>query len=110
LAYNPAPGTSKKAWLVDLSAERFAALPLGHAAAKIEFAERSISSRVSAFARWAEGRNPHQEYFVLLVRPAVIQSFGQLRTALEKMGFEIGFDLLGAGQKVTAPSPEGTAS
>jgi len=102
LVYNPPAGTGKRAWLVDVSAERFAISPLGHAGENLAFEERIVGRRIAAFSNWARKRNPEEEYFVLLIRPTAVTSFDVLRTNLERMGFEIGFDVVGAKQTVKA--------
>jgi hypothetical protein len=101
LVYNPSAGTGKRAWLVDVSAERFAISPLGHAGENLTFEERVVARRIAAFSNWARERSPNEEYFVLLIRPTAVTSFGVLRTNLERMGFDIGFDVVGAKQTVT---------
>ncbi len=100
LIYNPASATDKLAWLVDVSAEQFVVAPLGEAVKPTAFGNRSVAARVLAFSTWARQRSAEREYFVLLVRPSGIESFAVLRSALEKMGFDIGYDVIGAEQTV----------
>ena len=86
---------------MDVSGEHFAVSPLGHPGEKVAFEHRTVGGHIAAFSNWARERNPEGEYFVLLIRPAAVTSFGVLRTNLERMGFDIGFDVLGAKQTVT---------
>jgi len=104
LIYNPSRDTGKQAWLVDVAPDKISVACLGRAAASTLFEQSSSSARVRAFLEFINKREPSSDYFVLLVRPAATEVFDELRTKLEKRGFELGFDLIGAQQTVIDPA------
>lgn len=96
--FNPTLGDSKSPWLVELSASGILSAPLGKQEKPQSFAT------AAAFKSWAGKRSKAGEYFVLLVKPSTIDAFLDARQALEKQGFDVGFDLLRDDQ--TAIDPE----
>jgi len=92
--YNPAPGDSKAAWLVDLSADTLRAAALGKTAPPQVFAGASATARSRNLLAWAKGRDARREYFVLLVRPSAVQAFDAIYQELKAAGFDIGFDCI----------------
>src|SRR5690606_22558959 len=75
LIYNPAVGSNKTAWLIDLSAERMLVAQLGRKAPPERFTPPSTLGRMPEFERWLKRRDPRTDYFVLLVRPDAIEIF-----------------------------------
>lgn len=101
--YNPAPGTEKQAWLVDLGSDRMAAAPLGKVARPVTFTQRTTERRVAAFSSWMQKRSAAKDYFVVLIRPDGITVFDALRAAIDARGFDMGFDLIGKNEVVLDP-------
>src|SRR5487761_1186232 len=91
---NPAQGTSKAAWLVELTDTAIQAAPMGRAARPTVFAGASNQETVNAFRQWATDRDRGSEYFVLLIKPSGIDLFDQLREELTDLGFDLGFDVV----------------
>jgi hypothetical protein len=103
IIYNPAPGNSKAAWLVDLSADRLQAAALGKTAPPQVFAGVSATARIRSFLEWAKLRDAGREYFVLLVRPSAVTAFDEVYKELRAAGFDIGFDCIAADVSVIDP-------
>lgn len=97
--YNPAPGSSKSAWLVEITDSELRAAPLGQATSPTVF-KGNASARLAAFRAWARTRDRRGEYFVLLVKPSGIDAFDELHEALGKLGFDLGFDIVDAAETV----------
>lgn len=97
--YNPAPGSSKSAWLVEITDSELRAAPLGQATPPTVF-KGNASARLTAFQAWARTRDRRGEYFVLLVKPSGIDLFDQLHEALGKLGFDLGFDIVDSTETV----------
>ncbi|MEX0710869.1 MAG: hypothetical protein WD278_00880 [Pirellulales bacterium] len=102
LIYNPSPGDAKRAWLVDLQPDRIVTARLGRAEAPAVF-DGSLSTMRRGFMAWVADRSSSSEYFVFLIRPGTIELFAELQSSLEPLGFDIGFDVIGAGQTVIDP-------
>lgn len=92
--YNPAAGTSKRPWVVEISDQGFLAAEIGKAERALQFAD------ASSFRRWAARRDSRTEYFVLLIKPTGIDKFDAVSEALKKLNFDLGFDLLTASQTI----------
>ena len=90
--FNPADGTSKRAWLVEISDKGFVVAEMGKAEPPQTFAD------YAAFQSWAAGRNAASEYFVLLVKPTGVKDFYAAFQRLQQLSFEVGIDLLTASQ------------
>ena len=96
--FNPTQGDSKTPWLVELSATGILSAQLGKKEKPQSF------PTTAAFKSWAGKRSKAGEYFVLLIKPSTVDKFLDARQALEKQGFDVGFDLLRDDQ--TAIDPE----
>ncbi|MEX2121844.1 MAG: hypothetical protein WD847_19845 [Pirellulales bacterium] len=103
LIYNPSPGDAKRAWLVDLQPDRIVTARLGRAEAPMVFDSSLSTMRRRGFMAWVADRSSSSEYFVFLIRPGTIELFAELQSSLEPLGFDIGFDVIGAGQTVIDP-------
>lgn len=95
--YNVSSSVSKSAWLVEIGDKQLLTAPVGKPAKAIVFSG-SPEARTAEFLRWAAGRDAKSEYFMLLLKPGGVASFGSLLQGLKSKGFQVGFDLLGAGQ------------
>ena len=96
--YNPAKGSSKSPWLVEVAAGKVLVAPMGKSA------KPHVFPSAAAFQGWLGKRNPNAEYFVLLVKPSGIKFFDEIRKALQQRKFDVGYDLLPASK--TAIDPE----
>lgn len=99
LVYNRPPESSKQPWILDISAQRVAALPLGRPEEQIEIVG-DASTLMKRVRQWTLTRNRQNDYFALLVRPSGIKNFEEIQTYLNSRGYEIGVDLIGEQQKV----------
>jgi myosin heavy subunit len=95
--FNTSQSGPKTPWLVELGADKILAAEAGKKGPPQSFATPV------AFVTWARKQNRASQYFVLLVKPATITQFETVRQALEKAGFEVGFDLLKADQTAIDP-------
>ena len=101
--YNPNAKTSKRGWLVDLSANLLQVAEVGLESPPIIFDQNSSQRRIDRLLTWARTRNPRTEYFILLIRPNAVESYEHIRKELENLGFDLGFDLLGSHVTVIDP-------
>lgn len=102
LIFNRPSGTSKRPWLVDVSAKSIVILPFNPDEERVEFHDQFLSSCTDQVIAWAREKcSATGDYFVLLVRPSGIEAATKLRDSLSLRGFEIGRDAIGATQKVT---------
>lgn len=106
VVYNPAPGSSKSAWLVEIAGNRVLAAELEKPEKPQVFDQ---PTRLADFLAWARGRDRRREYFVLLVKPSGIEAFTQIHVQLKQAGFDLGFDLLSAEQSAIDPQAEAKA-
>ncbi|QDT28781.1 hypothetical protein Enr10x_41270 [Gimesia panareensis] len=95
--FNPAEGTSKTPWLVEISANNISVAEMGKSQVPSQF------TNVLQFEDWLTGRNPASEYFVLLIKPDGIEQFHALLPLLKEKHYDIGFDLLSASQNAIDP-------
>lgn len=93
VVYNPDPAATKSAWLVDLGKARIRVFALAGGSTRI-FPNGIAGEVPNGFIDWARQRDNSQEYFVLLLRPEVIELYDKLHPLLEGMGFDLGFDLI----------------
>jgi hypothetical protein len=96
--FNVSAGGAKTPWLVELSPGKILAAEMGKAAPPQSF------TSTASFIAWARQRSRTAEYFVLLVKPATLRDFYAARTALEKSGYDLGFDLLKDDQSAIDPA------
>ncbi|HEY2250576.1 MAG TPA: hypothetical protein VGH74_05930 [Planctomycetaceae bacterium] len=102
IVFNPAEGAEKRAWLLEVSGERILKAEVG----KLDPPQEFLDS--SAFKKWASGRIPADEYFVLLVKPSGIEMSRALQSIIAELGFELGVDLL-AEDQTAIDRPSGAA-
>lgn len=102
--YNPAQGTSKEAWLVEVTGQSLQVAPMGRAAQPTVFSVASAAQVPPAFQQWLAGRDKRAEYFVLLIKASGVQLFDRLKEELTGQGFELGFDIV--DEKVTVLDPQ----
>ena len=103
VVYNPSSMVGKTAWLVDIGTDGLLVAQAGKKGAPRRFGGSTPETRVAAFLKWARLRNASSEYFVLLVRPHEVRTYGQVRSGLEPLRFQMGFDVLGADVTVIDP-------
>ncbi|MDZ4819490.1 MAG: hypothetical protein SGJ20_11005 [Planctomycetota bacterium] len=102
--YNPAAGTSKQAWLVDVHTDRLEVAPLGKSATPVSLAFSSASRSGPALRNWAKDLSSRSNYFILVLRPNGTEAFDSLRTSIEAAGYEVGFDLVGQDEVILDPT------
>lgn len=90
--FNPASGSAKRPWLVEVSDRGLLVGEAGKAQKPQSFAG------LAPFREWAARRNADAEYFVLLVKPAGVDTFYAVSQALQQLKFDVGYDLLTASQ------------
>jgi hypothetical protein len=95
--FKPPEGASKTPWLVEVSGEGLIVAQWGVSAPPKRF------QNPAELRDFAAGRDKGSEYFVLLVKPAGIENFGQARSLLKRAGFDVGFDLLRTDQSALDP-------
>jgi hypothetical protein len=95
--FNPDQASTKTPWLVELSPQRILAGVVGKKQPPQSFAN------VQTFLAWATQRKAAGEYFVLLIKPEAVHDFTVARAALEKAGFDLGYDLLKADHTAVDP-------
>lgn len=103
IIYNPAQGTSKTAWLVELTGQAIRIAPMGRIAPPVEFIAPP-GQALADFRKWSAGRDNRSEYFVLLIKSSGIELFDQLQDELAKRGFDIGYDVV--DEQVTVIDPQ----
>ena len=64
------------------------------------FADTQSARRIRDFLAFAKSRDSAREYFVLFLKPGAVKDFDEIAQGLERMGFDMGFDLIGADQTV----------
>lgn len=93
VVYNPDPGATKTAWLIDLSKEHIRVFPVeGGAGESFDVSDPNVIP--SDFIAWVRQRDNSQEYFVLLLRPESIVIYDKLHPMLDGLSFDLGFDLI----------------
>jgi len=90
--FNPTAGDGKTPWLVEVAAAGLRVAETGRSAPPQTFAD------AGAFLAWARQQNPAALYFVVLVKPDGVQTYRILFSELRRLNFDLGFDLLTAGQ------------
>jgi prefoldin subunit 5 len=95
VVYNPSHTTEKRAWLVDIGPDSVLAAEAGKRSVPLRFIEGRQGRSSSDFIQWAGTRDHLSEYFILLIRPLVVARYGEIRAELEKLGFQIGFEVIG---------------
>lgn len=95
--FNPAEGSSKTPWLVELTTNKISVAEMGKTQVPFQFSD------VNHFEDWLTGRNPGTQYFVLLVKPDGIEQFNSLLPILKEKNYDVGFDLLSANQSAIDP-------
>lgn len=95
--FNPAAGSAKQPWLVELSDRGFTVAEVGKVQPPSKFAD------LNAFHSWASKRDATNEYFVLLIKPTGVDSFPQITALLQQLKFDLGYDLLTANQIAIDP-------
>jgi prefoldin subunit 5 len=97
LIYNPQQMAGKTAWLVDVGQGQVLAARIGVKEQPRQF------QRPADFIQWAKTRDGIADYFVLLVRPAGIETYESIFSALRDAGYDLGVDLIGQQQTVIDP-------
>ncbi len=100
VVYNPAAGAAKQAWLAEVSDHRLLIAKVGEVAAPLTF---DGPQWLDTFRKWLRTRDRASEYFVLLIKPSGIKSYGNVRDALKTDRFDLGFDVLMSEQTAIDP-------
>ena len=90
--FNRPAGAAKTPWLVELNETSILAAEIGHVRAPQSF------PTADAFLQWVQDQDRNSQYFVLLVRPASIETFSTVRKSLQDRQFDVGYDLLRSDQ------------
>ena len=101
--YNPNAKSDKRAWLVDLSLEGLQIAELGKVVPPVRFDQGGQARQIEALKNWAKTRNFRTEYFILLVRPKTIEIYKEVRSCLEDLQYDLGFDVIGDDAMVIDP-------
>lgn len=101
--YNPAQGTSKEAWLVEVAAQALQAAPMGRAARPVAFSVTSAGQVPATFLQWLDGRDKNSEYLVLMVKASGVDIFDKLKEELTRRGFDLGYDVIDESATVLDP-------
>lgn len=101
--YNPAQGTSKEAWLVEVAGQTLQAAPMGRAARPLAFAVTSAGQVPTTFLQWLDSRDKNSEYLVLMVKASGVGIFDRLKEELARRGFDLGFDVVDEAATVLDP-------
>lgn len=100
IVYNPTPGATKAAWLIEISENRLLVARAGQPGQPLIFENAQY---LADFHAWVRSRDRQREYFVLLIKPAGIKSFLLVQGELRRQGFDMGFDLVAADQTAVDP-------
>lgn len=93
VVYNPDPGATKSAWLIDLGEERIQVFPMD--GGPMRTFQVTLGDQIPpTFQDWVKQRDSNQEYFVLLLRPEAIMLYDKVYPFLDNSGFELGVDLI----------------
>lgn len=90
--FNRPAGAAKAPWLVELNEASIMAAEMGLAQPPQSFAT------ADEFLQWVQDQDRDSRYFVLLVKPATIETFSTIRKALQERKFDVGYDLLPSDQ------------
>lgn len=82
--------TSKSAWLVELDGKPPRAMRAGQSQIEHRFAARSVDE----LKAWIRARSRGSEYVILILKPSGVDLFKEIFDDLDKLGVEIGFDLI----------------
>ena len=104
IVYNPNPNAQKAGWLVDLSPGTIRVAEPAAKALPHEFPVGPGNAGIAQFLAWCKSRDKDSEYFVLLIRPQSVPLYWRVREELEKLGFGLGYDLLGREAVVFEPT------
>ena len=92
IIFNRPAGEDKTPWLVELNATSIVAAEIG------QVREPQSFQTTEAFLKWVEDQDSTSQYFVLLVKPASIETFSLVNKALRDRQFDVGYDLLQSDQ------------
>ncbi len=95
--FNRPAGAAKSPWLVELNETSILAAEMG------QVRQPETFQTPEEFVTWVQGQDRNSMYFVLLVKPASIDSFSIVRQALQQQQFEIGYDLMRSDQTAIDP-------
>lgn len=90
--FNRPAGAEKSPWLVELNERTILVAEMGQVRPPQTF------QTPEAFLHWIRGQDRNSMYFVLLVKPATINTFSTVRQALQDQQFDIGYDLMRSDQ------------
>jgi len=95
--FNRPEGAAKSPWLVELNETSIVAAEMGQVRVPQSFAT------TDEFVQWVASQDHNSQYFVLLVKPASIDTFAVVRKALQDRQFDVGYDLLRSDQTAIDP-------
>lgn len=97
--FRPGAHAGKRAWLVDVRAQRIVVAPVDNQEQQRHFEGPSATQLRAEFLQWAGARcHPARDYFVLLVRPGAVVLFDDVREQLRTKGYQVGIDVIGRDQ------------
>jgi hypothetical protein len=86
--YNPAQGTSRTPWLVELSGTKIVSARMGIRAAPQEFTD------ISAFQGWVSQLVPSSNYCMVVIRPSAADSYEDTLKMLDGLAIQYGYDAI----------------
>jgi len=81
-------------WLLEVSKDRIRVGAKDGRSSIVEFRAKTAQERLKLFLAWAKNQDQRTHYFVILLKPSAVALLGELQQTLEKIGFDIGLDLL----------------
>ena len=88
VVYNPAQGTSRTPWLVELSGTKIVVARMGISAAPQEFSD------IPAFQGWVSQLVPSSNYCMVVIRPTAVDSYGDILKMLDGRAIQYGYDAI----------------
>ncbi len=97
VVYNPARGTSKTQWLVELRESEIVAARLGVSQAPHQFAD------VPGFRTWLSQLGSAGHYCMVLIRPSAVDRCEEVLQALDEVRIQYGYDAIDDSTTVIDP-------
>lgn len=93
--FKPSPDSIQKAWIIDLSGERYRILQIGGKLKELIIRDEDIENRIEQLKRFLSNLDPDKNYFLIMVRPSSDNGFFRVLTLLQNEGFPTGAELIG---------------
>jgi len=106
LVFNAPARSEGQPWLVEVAADGVAVVRLGSNERR---SLGAVGAPDAAVAAWVQSLRRGEDYALMLVRPSGVESYSDVREALEANGIALGIDFIGEDQAVRDGSGEKTA-